>query len=683
MGYSILCTLLCSLTFSCTMVLTISGEPFSKAEKEFAGVMKEPRTKIKTDTSERHHLNRLKSYSIMRMKKENFELDLYDFKPHIKRNRNKDIHNKPKNISGLVLPSELLVKPNLNVKDKNIITDSKERLKEEPSVRRNSKTLSRAKKTKTIKTLEGLNIQTGLTYVSFPSLNSSSFPTSSLSSLPSLDVVRTERDKMTKASNLLLRFCLTRTGSHLSLQTRLCSDFKSYITSPTPRTSVASPFSSSTSSVPSLKSTPSSLSLKTSSSFSLLLPPPPPPPPSAPLQLTSLPLFTSNSRKVSQRVYQLRDNLPVLSQPGPLKIPETQNSPKYFETNNAPHHNKSVTFDSYSELLTREEKIIAEERNIFRKKTKPIRRQEARANVNPLTTMLKHPNSEISKATLSPSFHSQFFGFSKIHRSIHSSRNRHVYVNDSHNPKRVNELTKKLVLKKRSKRNVSMAPTLQNNFSSPTTSSPDVDSNKGTLSYSPESATPDSDMARILYHNSSDLYSYLHITNNSSSNTIKSNISDSQKSIRSNKNTERIHDLNISDRVNTRLNEFGELTGYEDRLGSSNNDQPTQHTTSQDYFSNRDATTATYTSRLIAQRPGRFSSPLDTFEDILPRRTLHIGGFFELSGPYPGNGQSDLDAALLAIDHVNDQFIIPGYRLELLFNDSKVRALVDTDYIIE
>ncbi|KAK3794862.1 hypothetical protein RRG08_001013 [Elysia crispata] len=463
------------------MVLTISGEPFSKAEKEFAGVMKEPRTKIKTDTSERHHLNRLKSYSIMRMKKENFELDLYDFKPHIKRNRNKDIHNKPKNISGLVLPSELLVKPNLN--------------------------------------------------------------------------------------------------------------------------------------------------------------------------------------------------------PGPLKIPETQNSPKYFETNNAPHHNKSVTFDSYSELLTREEKIIAEERNIFRKKTKPIRRQEARANVNPLTTMLKHPNSEISKATLSPSFHSQFFDFSKIHRSIHSSRNRHVYVNDSHNPKRVNELTKKLVLKKRSKRNVSMAPTLQNNFSSPTTSSPDVDSNKGTLSYSPESATPDSDMARILYHNSSDLYSYLHITNNSSSNTIKSNISDSQKSIRSNKSTERIHDPNISDRVNTRLNEIGELTGYEDRLGSSNNDQPTQHTTSQDYFSNRDATTATYTSRLIAQRPGRFSSPLDTFEDILPRRTLHIGGFFELSGPYPGNGQSDLDAALLAIDHVNDQFIIPGYRLELLFNDSK--AVKDTLPVLE
>ncbi|KAK0064724.1 gamma-aminobutyric acid type B receptor subunit 1 [Biomphalaria pfeifferi] len=52
--------------------------------------------------------------------------------------------------------------------------------------------------------------------------------------------------------------------------------------------------------------------------------------------------------------------------------------------------------------------------------------------------------------------------------------------------------------------------------------------------------------------------------------------------------------------------------------------------------------------------------------------TLYIGGLFELSSRDGPNGYSELDAALLAISHINDQNIIPGYKLNLLYNDSKV-----------
>ncbi|CAG5136460.1 unnamed protein product, partial [Candidula unifasciata] len=54
-----------------------------------------------------------------------------------------------------------------------------------------------------------------------------------------------------------------------------------------------------------------------------------------------------------------------------------------------------------------------------------------------------------------------------------------------------------------------------------------------------------------------------------------------------------------------------------------------------------------------------------------PDNTLYIGGLFELSGRYVENGYSELDAALLAVDHINEKGFIPGYRLQLLFNDSK------------
>lgn len=55
-----------------------------------------------------------------------------------------------------------------------------------------------------------------------------------------------------------------------------------------------------------------------------------------------------------------------------------------------------------------------------------------------------------------------------------------------------------------------------------------------------------------------------------------------------------------------------------------------------------------------------------------PGKTLYIGGLFELSGRYVENGYSELDSALLAVDHINQQGFLPGYSLQLLFNDSKV-----------
>ena len=53
---------------------------------------------------------------------------------------------------------------------------------------------------------------------------------------------------------------------------------------------------------------------------------------------------------------------------------------------------------------------------------------------------------------------------------------------------------------------------------------------------------------------------------------------------------------------------------------------------------------------------------------------LYIGGLFELNGSaITRNGRSELEAAQLAVDHINEQQFIPGYHLEMFFNDTKVR----------
>ncbi|KAH9505705.1 hypothetical protein Btru_055553 [Bulinus truncatus] len=74
-----------------------------------------------------------------------------------------------------------------------------------------------------------------------------------------------------------------------------------------------------------------------------------------------------------------------------------------------------------------------------------------------------------------------------------------------------------------------------------------------------------------------------------------------------------------------------------------------------------------------SEMPGFNWNPVtdDRVSEDVPVRTLHIGGLFELSSRDGPNGYSELDAALLAIDHINDKNIIPGYKLKLLYNDSK------------
>ncbi|XP_013382265.1 gamma-aminobutyric acid type B receptor subunit 2 [Lingula anatina] len=56
-----------------------------------------------------------------------------------------------------------------------------------------------------------------------------------------------------------------------------------------------------------------------------------------------------------------------------------------------------------------------------------------------------------------------------------------------------------------------------------------------------------------------------------------------------------------------------------------------------------------------------------------PVKVLYIGGFFELSGDprMAAMGLSEKVAALMAIDHINEQDILPGYELRMFYGDTK------------
>lgn len=58
-------------------------------------------------------------------------------------------------------------------------------------------------------------------------------------------------------------------------------------------------------------------------------------------------------------------------------------------------------------------------------------------------------------------------------------------------------------------------------------------------------------------------------------------------------------------------------------------------------------------------------------------RIVSILGLFELSiGDHPrADGMSELTAARLAVDHVNKRALLPGYKLHLITNDTKVSGL--------
>ena len=68
------------------------------------------------------------------------------------------------------------------------------------------------------------------------------------------------------------------------------------------------------------------------------------------------------------------------------------------------------------------------------------------------------------------------------------------------------------------------------------------------------------------------------------------------------------------------------------------------------------------------------TAPSDSVDD------LHILGLFPMSGNKLPSGQSNLHAAKLAVQHINDRpDILPGYRLVLDVHDSAVSIPV---YII-
>lgn len=57
-------------------------------------------------------------------------------------------------------------------------------------------------------------------------------------------------------------------------------------------------------------------------------------------------------------------------------------------------------------------------------------------------------------------------------------------------------------------------------------------------------------------------------------------------------------------------------------------------------------------------------------------RNIFVGGLFPLTGsPVSANGKLDLEAACMALNHVNEQQVLEGYRLVMYFNDTQVGQL--------
>ncbi|XP_025088236.1 gamma-aminobutyric acid type B receptor subunit 1-like [Pomacea canaliculata] len=110
----------------------------------------------------------------------------------------------------------------------------------------------------------------------------------------------------------------------------------------------------------------------------------------------------------------------------------------------------------------------------------------------------------------------------------------------------------------------------------------------------------------------------------------------------------------------------------------------------EDGWATRDTTEYESSSReVIADDEGARTDEMDSYLGDVVRKSgdeeeeegvLYIGGIFELTNnPHSASPRSELDAALLAIRHVNEQRIVPGYRLHLVYNDSKCDAGVGTD----
>ena len=64
-------------------------------------------------------------------------------------------------------------------------------------------------------------------------------------------------------------------------------------------------------------------------------------------------------------------------------------------------------------------------------------------------------------------------------------------------------------------------------------------------------------------------------------------------------------------------------------------------------------------------------------------KKLYIGGLFELSDTsYTKTGTSELAAATLALKHINEKQFIPGYYLDMVYNDTMVSATYAFDLLL-
>ncbi|KAH8038241.1 hypothetical protein HPB51_000035 [Rhipicephalus microplus] len=74
--------------------------------------------------------------------------------------------------------------------------------------------------------------------------------------------------------------------------------------------------------------------------------------------------------------------------------------------------------------------------------------------------------------------------------------------------------------------------------------------------------------------------------------------------------------------------------------------------------------------------------PLPSLTDE-ERKTVYLLGLFELTGSCEAakGGRAERAAARLAIRHVNERNVVPGHRLEMYDNDTRMRTVCVTNYV--
>ncbi|GFS09776.1 gamma-aminobutyric acid type B receptor subunit 1 [Elysia marginata] len=628
MGYRTVCTLRWALTISIFICL------IGKAKSVFATDAKRPRMKIRTDILAKHHRERLGSHSRIENNRgddDNNKVGIVNFDPRT-RIRQNGLELHAHNTAVKTIPSaELSAKPSVSYKYGNANAIRDDNRLEKYNFHPNFKLLGSLTVLKIAQRIREVNLEKESMSLKHPSLNVSNFmllPSRSSLVVP-LTVSRLEQQIPTQRlshTDELIQLGESQNGSSLnsSVNARPSSRFLSSMRTQSLRDlhdselRLSYPSTSSTST--SSSSSPSSSSSSSSAVGA---------PPTLPF---TLPLTSSQ----------------VLQKPTVLKQSELRTAHSMFFPSQLPG---SIQPKDLRKQMNTEYPRLLKQLTFIGKPAIPFRgRQASEMYIN------IDKDSKAFESSISP-FHS--------HMTILSDTLRSYQKHEYKVMKGKGESTKSKSMKKRSTGNTP---------NSNQTSNSDFGAHRNPPSVTTDARVPSIASPRILYHDDgSSLKDITNKTTNNHSSTYSKthNIKNNKKSALSTKNLNQVQAKNNT--TNIGVTNFGDFTSYVTERERLNSDRRQTQQTTRDYFTNTDATTAaTFTTgRQPKYKPGSFYGPMDTFENIFPRKTLHIGGFFELSGAYPGNGQSDLDAALLAIEHVNDQHIIPGYRLELLFNDSK------------